>query len=296
MRVTSSMSLRNTMRELSTSLERLQDSQRKLSSGKAMERVSDDPRAATDVMVMRGQLARHDQMARTADDTQNRLAVADTTLLGVSDAMIRMKELAVQASNTGSNDATSRAALSAEVRAMREQLLGDANTQYLGRSIFGGTAAGPAYDAATGTFEGNTAVEGRTVADGIRVAANVTGIQAFGDPASATGDVFAVLDRLAAAIDSGDVDDINTEHTNLDQARVRAGSALAEVGQRAAQLDELDQRAMLRREGLLERLSTIEDVDLAQTVIDVTTFETAHQAALAAAARAMPPSLAEYLR
>lgn len=296
MRVTSSMSLRNTMRELSTSLERLQDAQRKLSSGKAVQRVSDDPRAATDVIMMRGQLARHDQMTRTADDTQSRLAVADTTLLGVSDSMIRLKELAVRAANTGANDATSRSALSAEVRAMREQLLSDANTEYLGRPIFGGTAAGPAYDVSTGAFAGNNVVEGRTVAEGVRVAHNVTGTQAFGDPSSASGDVFAVLERLANAIDSGNDADISAEQINLDQAHTRIGSALAEVGQRAAQIIDLRQRGELRREGILERLSAIEDVDLAQTVIDVTTFETAHEAALAAAARAMPPSLAQYLR
>lgn len=290
------MSLRNTMRDLSTSLERLQSSQRQMASGKALERVSDDPRAATDILVLRGQIARHDQMVKTADDTQTRLAIADTTLLGVSNSMIRVKELAVRAANTGVSDTASRTALSAEVRAMREQLLSEANTQYLGRSIFGGTAAGPAYDVTTGAFDGNTAVQGRTVAEGVRIAPNVTGLQAFGDQSSVTGDVFAVLDRLATAIDANDTTAINAEHTNLDQAHLRVGAALAEVGQRAAQLEELDARSAIRREGILERLSAIENVDLAETVIDVTSFETAHQAALAAAARAMPPSLSEYLR
>jgi len=296
MRVTSSMSLRMTMRNLSSSLERLQGSQRRLSSGKAIERVSDDPRAATDVLVLRGRIARHDQMDRTADDTRARLAVADQTLLGVSDSMIRAKELAVQASNTGVSDSESRSALAAEVRSLRSQLLSDANTEYLGRSIFGGTAAGPAYDAGTGALNGNSTVESRTVAEGVRVASNITGVQAFGDPTSGTGDVFAVLDRLATAIESNDSAAITSEHANLDQSRLRIGSALAEVGQRSAQLIDLGERSAIRRGQLVERLSTIEDVDLAEAVIDVTTFDTAHQAALAAAARAMPPSLAQYLR
>lgn len=296
MRVTSSMSLRMTMRNLSSSLERLQGSQRRLSSGKAIERVSDDPRAATDVLVLRGRIARHDQMDRTADDTRARLAVADQTLLGVSDSMIRAKELAVQASNTGVSDTESRSALAAEVRSLRSQLLSDANTEYLGRAIFGGTAAGPAYDADTGALNGNSTVEARTVAEGVRVASNITGTQAFGDPASATGDVFAVLDRLATAIETNDSAAVTAEHTNLDQSRLRVGSALAEVGQRSAQLIDLEDRSAIRRGQLVERLSAIEDVDLAEAVIDVTTFDTAHQAALAAAARAMPPSLAQYLR
>lgn len=290
------MSLRTTMQNLSSSLERLQDGQRRLSTGKTIERVSDDPRAATDVLVLRGRIARHDQMSRTADDTRSRLAIADGTLLDASDSMIRAKELAVRAANSGVSDAESRSALAAEVRSMRSQLLANANTQYLGRSIFAGTAAGAAYDPGSGAFTGNTAVETRTVAEGIRVASNITGVQAFGDPSSATGDVFAVLDRLAGAIDANDVAAIDAEHVNLDQARLRIGAALGEVGQRVAQLDELAQRSAIRREQLVERLSSIEDVDLAEAVIDVTTFDTAHQAALAAAARAMPPSLAQYLR
>lgn len=63
-----------------------------------------------------------------------------------------------------------------------------------------------------------------------------------------------------------------------------------------AQLIDLQDRSAIRRGQLVERLSVIEDVDVAEAVIDVTTFDTAHQAALAAAARAMPPSLAQYLR
>jgi flagellar hook-associated protein 3 FlgL len=284
------------MRDLSSSLERLQQSQRRLSSGRAHERVSDDPRGATDVLFLRGQIARHDQIARTADDTRSRLAVADTTLVGVSDAMIRVKELAVRAGNNGVSDPESRSALATEIRSIRSQLLSDANTEYLGRPLFGGTAAGSAYDTSTGAFTGNAVVEGRTVSEGVRVPANITGEQIFGDQASATGDVFAMLDRLATAVANDDAAAIANESNNLDDARVRIGSAMAEVGRRVAQIEELGQKGAIRREQLVGRLSAIEDVDLAEAVIAVTTNDTAHQAALAAAARAMPPSLAQYLR
>lgn len=296
MRVTSTMSLRNTMRDLSSSLERLQNAQQRLSSGKQHERVSDDPRAATDVLFLRGRLARHDQVARTADDTRTRLASADTTLVGISDSMVRVKELAVRAGNTGVSDPVVQATLATEVRSMREQLLSEANAEYLGRSLFSGTAAGAAYDTTTGAFQGNAAVEGRTVAEGLRLPANITGEQIFGDQSSPTGDLFAMLDRLATAIDNDDDAAIATESNNLDQARLQLGSAMAEVGRRVSQLDDIEQDSAVRREQLVGRLSAIEDVDLAEAVIDMTTRETAHQAALAAAARAMPPSLSDYLR
>lgn len=295
MRVTSGMSLRNTMRDLSQSLERLQTSQRKVSSGRNFERMSDDPRTTTDVLSMRGELQRHDQVARTADDTRARLATADSTLVSASDAMIRVKELAVQAANSGVSDTESRSALAAEVRSIRSELLTSANTEYLGRPLFSGTAAS-AYDADTGAYLGNGTIETRSVADGIKVAGNITGEQIFGDQSSASGDIFAVLDRMATAIATGDEAAIAAEHSNVDQGRTRLGVAMAEVGRRVVQLEDLQSDSAMRRVGLVERLSSLEDVDLAEAVIDITSADTAHQAALAAAARAMPQSLAQYLR
>lgn len=294
MRVTSTMTLRSTMRDLGNSLERLQRSQGRMASGKNYERVSDDPRAATDALNFRGRIDRHDQLARTAADTKNRLAITDTTLLSASDALNRVKELAVRAANTGASDDTSRSALASELRSLRTEMLAAARTEYLGRPLFSGTAAA-AYDDA-GVFVGNDTVESRTVAQGVTTAMNVTGEQVFGSQASPTGDVFAILDRLANAIDAGDTAAIATEHANVDQARDLLGKSIAEVGRRAASLDEVQAASATRRMQLVERLSEIEDIDLAQAVIDVTTNETAHQAALAAAARAMPPSLASYLR
>lgn len=294
MRVTATVSLRNTMRDLSQSLERLQASQRQVSSGRAFERMSDDPRTTTDVLSMRGVLQRHDQLARTADDTRARLATADTTLVSASDALIRIEELTIRAANTGVSDAESRSALATEMRSLRSELLSAANTEYLGRPLFSGTAAN-AYDTATGVYQGDDTIEMRSVADGIDIAGNITGQQIFGNQASATGDIFAVLDRLATAIDSGDEAGIAAEQSNVQQARTRLGVSMAEVGRRVAQLEELETKSAMRRADLVERLSSLEDVDLAEAVIAVTSNDTAHQAALAAAARAMPPSLAQYL-
>lgn len=296
MRVSTSMSLRTTMRDLNDSLLRLQDTQRKLSSGKAVERMSDDPRAGSDMLFLRAQLRRHDQTARTAEDTRARLAVADTTLVSASDLLIRAKELTVQASNSGGTDATSRAAIAAELRGLREELLGAANTGYLGRSLFAGTTSGAAYDATNGAYLGDTVVQQRTVSDGVTVAGNVTGPQIFGDPASPSGDVFAVLDRLATAVDAGDLAAITVEHGRLDQARTTMSGAIAEVGRRVANLEDLAERNTVRRNALTERLSQVEDVDLAETIVESQTRSNAYEAALAAVARSTPPSLVSFLR
>ncbi|MEM8745187.1 MAG: flagellar hook-associated protein FlgL [Actinomycetota bacterium] len=295
MRVTANMSQRSTMRDLNVALERLQDAQRRLSSGKTNERVSDDPRAATDVMFLRQQLGRMDQTERTRDDTKSRLEVADSTLLSASDLLGRARELAIRAANTGANDQNSRAAIETELRALREEGIGLANTEFLGRSIFGGTTVTSAYDEATGGYLGDDVVQQRTVDDGVTVAANLTGPQVFGDPAGPGGDVFAVLDRLADAVRDGDNAAMAVEQGRLDQAKTQIGNGLAEVGRRVAQLDELDVRTDVRKADLQERLSEIEDVDLAEAIVQSQNQENAYQAALAAVARSSPPSLIQFL-
>lgn len=296
MRVTSKMNLRSTMRELASSLDRLQTSQRRLSTGKAYERISDNPRTATDVIFMRGRLQRHDQIARTADDSKARLQLADTTLLGASDILLRANELAVRAANTGASGSDGRRAIAEEMRSLRDELLSAANSQYLGRSLFAGTAGGEAYDLDTGAYVGNDTVEFRTVAENVFVPGNITGPQVFGDPGDPSGDLFAIVDRLATAVDNDDVASIGLEQANLETARTRLGSALAEVGRRVAQIDDIQARGAVEREQLVDRLQSLENVDLAEAVIDVKTNESAYQAALAAAGRAMPPSLVDYLR
>ncbi|MFK8025719.1 MAG: hypothetical protein AB8G26_17310 [Ilumatobacter sp.] len=295
MRVTTGSTMRHTVDQLAISLERLQDSQRRLSTGKAQERMSDDPRAASDVLFLRGRIQRHEQLDRTNADTRSRLAVADTTLVTASNALNRATELAVRGGNSGSLDTDSRLAIANEVASLRTELLGSANTSYLGRPLFSGTAGGAAYDDSA-TYNGNGTVEVRTVGDGVKVAANVTGEQVFGDQAAPEGDVFAVLERMSLAIATGDITSLDAERVNLDEARVRLGTAMAEVGRRVSQLETVSADASVRKLRLVEQLSLIEDVDIAEALIQVNAQDNSYQAALSAAAKAMPPSLAQYLR
>ena len=77
------------------------------------------------------------------------LGIIDNTLTSVTDQTRRARDLALQGANAGSRSAqVSATASPARVDELRESLLADANTTYLGRPVFGGiTAGGVAYDA-----------------------------------------------------------------------------------------------------------------------------------------------------
>ena len=170
-----------------------------------------------------------------------------------------------------------------------------ANTQYLQRSIFNGTAAGAAYDAA-GVYLGNDAQIVREIAPGTTIEANMTGEAIFGLQSAPEGDLFAVLERLEAAISAGDPAAMATEHANLDAGTTRMASASAEIGSRAARLETVKARAATDDVHLRETLAQLEDADIAEALINVKAHENAYTAALQAASRVIPPSLLDYLR
>jgi flagellar hook-associated protein 3 FlgL len=290
------MVLQSTLHNLNSSLSRLQHSQQDMSTGRSLRKMSDDPTRGISAMTTRNELRRSEQRSRTADHTQSVLAVADNALVSSLDILARAKELTVRASNTGLLDATARDVIGSELSSIREELIAVANTKHLNRPIFNGTAAGAAYDTSSGAYLGNAAIVVRDVGPGTTVTANMTGEQIFGAQTGLSGDLFAVLDRLATAVASGDSAAIAIEHTNLDAATTRVGSAAAEIGTRAARLDGIRSRSAADELGLRDRLSGLEDIDLAEAILATQTHENAYTAALQAAARVIPPSLVDYLR
>ncbi|MGD9701929.1 MAG: flagellar hook-associated protein 3, partial [Acidimicrobiia bacterium] len=69
MRVTNSMVVRSTLRDLNQSLSRLQATQSRISSGKELTKASDDPARAADAMGLRNDMRRMDQRLRTMEDS-----------------------------------------------------------------------------------------------------------------------------------------------------------------------------------------------------------------------------------
>lgn len=296
MRVTNSMVLRSTMRDLQQSLGRLQDTQARISSGKDFTKASHDPTRASTAMDLRQQLRRTEQRMRTTDDSVAFLRTSDVALTSALGVLAQAKTMAVQAGNTGATtDANARAAMAEEIRSIRDELITIANTRHGDRSVFAGTAAGAAYSAG-GAYQGDGGAVIRDVAAQTSVTINVTGPDAFGAAGVGAGDVFEVLDRLAVAIVNGDSAAMAIEQGNLEAATSRVGSAAVEIGTRSARLESMRERLGDQQSNLRTMLTETEDVDLVDALVKVKAQETSYQAALQAAAMVVPPTLLEYLR
>lgn len=291
-RITQRLLTENSLASMRNNLGRLARTQEQLSTGKSLNRPSDSPGSTHTAMRMREQLATNEQAVRNAEDGLGWLQRTDGTLSSMSDQLRRARDLTVQAANTGASSPEAREAIALELTQIRQSLLAQANTQHLGRPLFGGNATSPqAYDA-SGTYLGDQGSVRRSLADGQQVAVNTTGPDAFGEGADS---LFAVLDQTISSVRAGgadlgqDLTRIDASMTRLHQAQASAGSRQNRVEAALTDLSAatLDVRALL---------SEVEDVDMARAVVDLQMQEVAYQAALGTTARVLQPSLIDFLR
>ena len=141
-RITQRLMVERSMTALQTGMGRLGRAQEQLSTGRLINRPSDSPTGANAAMRLREELAAGNQYARNASDGLSWLGRADSTLTSMLDGVRRSRDLMLQGASTGSTGTDARRALAAEVTQIRESLLSLANTEHLGRPLFGGTTGG----------------------------------------------------------------------------------------------------------------------------------------------------------
>ena len=294
-RVTNTTASRAMLANINKNARVLTDAQVRIASGKQIQKPSDGPAQVLSALDYRGQLRRNEQLGRNAQDAGAWLDNADSALTHSVERLTRARTLVVGGIN-GSADAQSRRAYAAEIRAIREELVQTANTQYLGRPIFSGTADTATAYAADGTYQGNAGTVERNVAPGVSIQVNRTGPAVFGDAAGPDGNVFQVLDDIATALESGDIAAASAGLDKIGRATDRIETAQVEMGARSKQIEEIGFRNAEVDVELKAALSEVEDVDMAEALIEVRVQEMAYQAALQVTAKVIQPTLLDFLR
>ncbi|AEE44800.1 flagellar hook-associated protein FlgL [Cellulomonas fimi] len=300
-RVTHLTVQRQTLANLQGNLTSMADLQSKLSSGKKITVPSDDPAGASDVLRLRGEQRALTQYARNATDGDSWLTTVDSALQSSLTAMRRARDLTMQGGNGGLGQ-TSRDALAAEIEGVRGTLMDQANATYAGRTVFAGTsAAGFAFDASADpalpaavryAWHGvaGASVE-RRVGDATTVRVDADGSAVFGDGDTS---VFALLDQVATTLRSGG--DPTTHLAAIDDRMEAMLGELSATGARQNQIGSAQQTIVGSQLTTKTQLSGIEDIDLAQTILEIQMQEVAYNGALGAAAKVLQPSLMDFLR
>ena len=234
----------------------LQTSTRRLSSGLRINSAADDAAGLAIRELMRSDIAALQQGARNANDAISLIQTADGALGVIDEKLVRMKELAEQAS-TGTYDATQRKMIDDEYQAMAAEITRIANaTDFNGIHLLDGSLEGQ-HDGETATPTGALKVHFGTANDAAEdyyfLNINDCTAEALGLGKGATLD--NMLDRLSvkfknslsAQIDAAEGDSFTAAakgalqklvDTYADDFKAKL-SALAKGGEEYAAVDEV---------------------------------------------------------
>ena len=290
-RVTGQTQMRAAQRNLQDNMAQLSKLQEQASTLKGINRSSDDPTAAASALAVRAEQAATGQYSRNANDGDNWLTTIDAAMSATSDIMIRVRDLTVQGAN-GAVSATAKEAIAVELEGLKAELLTQANTTYVGRSVFAGNSDSSSAFDEDGTYNGGLGTVQRRISADTTVRVDGDGAAVFGsDP---TTSVFAVLDDVIASLRDGT--DVSSHLTDIDARMGKMTSEWATIGARQVQVERA-QETLLSKTGALETQRVgLEDVDLTQIVLELQLQQVSYQSALAVTAKVLQPTLMDFLR
>jgi flagellar hook-associated protein 3 FlgL len=302
MRITTLMTARSTLRDLTQDVSKLSTLQEKLSSGKQITKPSDDPYGTSRALQLSGEVEGLQQNQRNVDDGTAWLNTADTALSKVSDVMQRARELLVQGASDSAGP-QARAAAADEIDQLTESVKQEANVQYAGRYVFSGTSTTTApYGAgAVDAYAGGSGSITREIGPGVQLGINtdISGLLGSGQ-AAADNKLLNTLRDISQHLRGGTTADGNalrtTDLQHLDASADTLGALRADVGARANRLAIAGDRLSGLEENATKLLSNVQDADIAKTIVSYSTQQAAYQAALKAGANIVQSSLLDFLR
>jgi flagellar hook-associated protein 3 FlgL len=289
---------RNAQEGIESAATRLMEFQRQVSTGKRIEKPSDDPSATLGSIGEHNETAAIDQYARTTDTVGSRLAVVDTVL---SDLIVQIERAQVSSASARGTTKTQaqRDAAATELEGIRDTVLGDMTTAFNGAYLFSGSNSTVApYSRPPGgpvsAYAGSTS-ELLVDVDQQRAVKMTFNGQSLTQGSDAQ-DIFAEFDNLIAAVRAGDDAGIGAGMAALQRMFDRVTTAQGRVGADLRTIDEQKLRLDELKRASAKRISALEDTNMAEAISGMAQADAAYRAALGAASTVTKQSLMDYLR
>lgn len=270
LRINQNIAAMNAYRNLTISDGQMAKSLEKLSSGFRINRAADDAAGLSISEGLRAQVTGLKVAVRNAQDGISVVQTAEGALTETHSILQRMRELSVQAANTGANDQAARDAAQTEVDQLAQELTRISDTtKYGGTKLLDGSY--------TGTFQiGSNAGETLSVSVS-SYSASTLGVSS--------------LDFSTAASASAAISTVDSAISTVSSGRATLGAVQNRFEHTIANLS-------VAAENLSASESRIRDTDMASEMVAFTRAQILQQAgtAMLAQANAAPQSVLQLLR
>ena len=271
--------------------EDLYQANRTVATGKRITNLSDDPVGLTQVLHIEATLSNIEQLGRNITFGKTWLAASETALRNIQTLVSDTKALAVQMA-TSTIGSAERNAAAENVQNTLEEIISLANTDVGGRFIFAGSKTDTAPFAADGTYSGDNNPFTIKVGQVTTVDVGKDGEAVFKSPGL---DIFQTLTDLRTALESNDAGGIQDAIGELGSLFDYMNAQISDAGSKTLRMEVKENIFQDINISNTERLSAIEDADLATAITELKAKELAYQAALNSSSKIMTLSLVDYM-
>jgi flagellar hook-associated protein 3 FlgL len=234
MRVTEGSRYADVQRNLAKVSSQQADAANEASSGIRVNKPSDDPIAAAELARLAASQDRTEAHLKTIDTVRGDATLTESTLSDASDIFVRLKEIAIEASNGGLS-ADDRTSMNVEVVGLKNALLSLGNAQGTRGYLFSGSKVDSAAFDSNGVFQGDDQAHVVPIGNSTPTAVSTSGVEAFVVPGGRN--VFADIDTLSTALAANDVSGVQSSLTGVEASRAQLVNARARSGLVLSKLD-----------------------------------------------------------
>lgn len=329
MRITNRMMSNNYLSNMSRNLSNLNTINNQLSTGKLINRPSDNPYKTARSMQLTTAIDSNKQYKTNIQDATNWLDATDDALSSLTNVLQRVRELMVSSGNAayGSDE---NASINKEINERVSEISQILNTNFDGRYIFGGTKTTSKPLNVVKNENGNNELkfvdkEGRElnlnsneleescvvealgsnlsveVSKGVNIHYNVTamGLLKFESDAGEYIDGISLLTNIQDNLSSSEASDrskvINQNLKNIDALMSNILNKRAEVGAKQNRMESALSKNGDETLSMTGVLSNTEDVDYTEKTIEMYMAKTTYTAALQVNAQVLPRTILDYL-
>ncbi|MBS1258690.1 MAG: hypothetical protein MAG551_01752 [Candidatus Scalindua arabica] len=290
--------INSTIYNVQRSTSNLSKLQEQISTGKKVNRPSDAPAGARQILSLRSEARKLDQYASNVKTATQSLNFNASTLQGTANILQRIQELTMQGINS-TTDADGRKAIASEINELAESVLQSANSTRQGRYIFAGTKTKTVPFEATRntngeisavTYKGNLEKIEYQVGVSATAQVNQAGKEVFID-----NKLFSAIIKIRDDFATGTAVTAQSELDNLKSAQTTVLNTVAKAGGIANTLELTDNKITDVKLSLNEMLATTESADITELVLKLKEQENIYQASLASGSVIFNTSILNYL-
>lgn len=266
----------------------LADVQKQIATGKRLNRMSEEPWSISQIHQLREDTSVQSIFKTASDLATTLLSQTENALTNSMNVVSRLREMAI----TAANDTYSQEDLDGmvqEVGTLKERLFALANSDFDGRYLFAGTAYDVEPFDSTFAYVGSTNEVSIDVSKNSQVEVGFDGSDVF----QGSVDIFTAIDDFVTALGVNDGTAIQTAMNDFDSAFDKMGDYLTRVGGEMRLSMDMREVTESIELGLTERLSSIEDVDVAEALTRFSMMQTQYQINLQLTAKTRGMSLFE---